>query len=60
MREITWLDNKEPREAGGSKTLWKETSLAVKIEESEVHRLPKEDFKEDLLVKEATGRSERY
>ena len=48
MREIAWLDNEEPREAGGSKTVWKNSSLAVEIDKYEVHSLSKEELTEEI------------
>ena len=33
LREITRLDNKEPREVGGSRVPWKRPSLAVEVDE---------------------------
>ena len=48
MRKITWLDNEEPREAGGSKTLWKKSSLAVEIDKSEVHSPSKKELTEGI------------
>ena len=48
LREITWLDNEEPGQAGGSKTLWKKSSLAVEIDKSEVHSPSKEELAEEI------------
>ena len=48
LREIIWLDNEEPRGAGGRKTVWKKSSLAVEIEKSEVHSLSKEELTEEI------------
>ena len=48
LREITWLDNEEPREAGGSKSLWKKSSLALEIDKSEMHSPSKEELTEEI------------